>query len=498
VLSPVPTSPALVFGQSVAVKATVTAKTSGFGTLGGSVDFKSGSTDLGSAPLNSTGVATLNTTSLPTGPNSIIAIYSGDPTYASSTATAIGVGIGQASSKTTLSTSPNPSVASRQVTVTANVSAVSPGSGIPTGSVEFFNGSTDLGPGMLSGGVATLRTSSLPVGSNTITAKYSGDTNFTGSTAAGVTQRVNLGNVTVTVSIPNTNPFGLTPVPLSATVTAGAVPGAPAPTGSVSFFDIRGRNLGSVPLTNGTASLTIPSAPVGPNSVTAVYSGDANYSRTTSPTVSVVVGSRAELFVNQVYLDVFGVPAGYGEAYWVALYNGGVSRSQIASLIVGTQPAMVTAVNNAYLSYLARPATKDEEIRAIAVPNPSLIAVDATLLGSREFYRNQAGGTTQGFITALGHAWFGPNFSFSPRERARLTSQLAHGTSRRQVALGVITSPSGLSTEVNNLVEGILGRPATRQEVNRFSPIIKQGQISPVVVSLFGSREFFKKYVNII
>ena len=495
-LSPVTISP--IFGQSVALTATVTANASGFGTFSGSVDFKSSTTDLGSAPVNASGVATLNTTSLSTGPNSITAVYSGDPTFASSTSTAIGVGVGQASSMTTLSTSPNPSLASQQVTVTANVVAVSPGSGIPTGSVEFFNGATDLGPGTLSGGVATLRTSSLPVGSNTITAVYSGDTNFTKSTAAGITQKVSLGNVTVTVSIPNTNPFGLTPVALSATVAAGTAAGTPTPTGSVTFFDIHGTKLGSGTLTNGTASLTVPLLPIGPESIKAVYSGDANYSGATSPTVPLVVGSRAELFVNQVFLDVFGGPAGYGENYWVALFNGGVPPKQIASLIVGSQPAKAAAVNNAYMSYLGRPATKAEQVRAIAVPNPSLIALDASLLGSREFYKTRAGGTTQGFLAALGHAWFGAGFSFSPRVQARLTHQLKHGVSRRQVALGVITSPSGIHTEVNNLVEGILQRPATRKEVNRFGPIIKRGQVSPVAVSLFGSREFIKKFVNII
>jgi hypothetical protein len=279
----------------------------------------------------------------------------------------------------------------------------------------------------------------------------------------------------------------------------GAATGAPAPTGSVTFFDIHGTNLGSATLnTNGTASLTASSLPIGPESITAVYGGDANYGSATSSAVSMVVGSRAELFVNQVYLDVFGVPAGYGENYWVALFNAGVSPRQIASLIVGSQSAQVSAVNNAYRSNLGRPATGAETVRALAVPNPSLIALDASLLGSREFYKTQGGGTTQGFLTALGHAWFGSAFSFSPRVRARLTRQLEHGTSRRQVALGVITSPSGLSTEVNDLVEGILHRPATRPEVVQFSPTIKQGQISPVAVSLFGSREFMRKFVNII
>jgi len=496
VVSPVSATP--VFGQSVALTATVTANTSGLGTPGGSVEFLSGTTDLGSANLNSAGVATLNTTNLTTGANSITAVYSGNSTFASSTSTAVSVTVAQASTTTSLTTSPNPALAGQQVALTAKVVPVSPGAGIPTGSVEFFNGTTDLGPGTLSGGVATLYTSSLPVGSDTITADYSGDTNFTASKAPGVTQQVNLGSVTVTVSPSSTTPFGLTPVTLNATVAAPTTPGAPAPTGSVTFFDIHGTNLGSATLTSGTASLTVPSLPIGPEAITAVYSGDSNYQGVSSPAVAMVVGSQPELFVNQIYLDVFGAPAGYGEAYWVALYNAGVTRTHLASLIVNSQAAKVAAVNDAYLNYLGQPATQAEELRVVTKPNPSLIALNATLLGSRAFYRTRAGGTTQGFLTALGHAVYGAGFSFTPKVRASLTRQLAHGTSRRQVALEVITSPSGLSTEVNNLVEGILHRPATRKEVARFSPIIARGQIGPVAIALFGSREFYNKFVNII
>ena len=125
-----------------------------------------------------------------------------------------------------------------------------------------------------------------------------------------------------------------------------------------------------------------------------------------------------------------------------------------------------------------------------------MIALDASLLGSREFYQTQGGGTTQGFLSALGHAWFGTEFS--PRVQDRLTRQLKRGASRRQVALGVITSPSGISTEVNNLVEGILDRPAKSKDVARFGPLVKRGQFSQVAVALFGSREFTRKFVNII
>ena len=76
------------------------------------------------------------------------------------------------------------------VTFTATVAPMS-GSGIPTGSVTFSDGATQIGTGTLnSSGTATLSTSSLGVGSHSVTAVYSGDTNFSASTSAAVSVTV--------------------------------------------------------------------------------------------------------------------------------------------------------------------------------------------------------------------------------------------------------------------------------------------------------------------
>ncbi|MHB1956471.1 MAG: FG-GAP-like repeat-containing protein, partial [Sulfobacillus sp.] len=92
---------------------------------------------------------------------------------------------------TALSVSPNPAVAGQTVTFTAQVSASS-GTTVPTGTVNFMNGSTQLGTGTLdSSGAATYTTSSLSTGSYPITAVYSGDTNYSGSTSSAVTLVVN-------------------------------------------------------------------------------------------------------------------------------------------------------------------------------------------------------------------------------------------------------------------------------------------------------------------
>ena len=68
---------------------------------------------------------------------------------------------------------------------TAVITDVLPGTGTPTGSVDFTDTSTgvDLGSVSLSSGVATFTTSSLPVGSNTITETYLGDGNFNSSSS---------------------------------------------------------------------------------------------------------------------------------------------------------------------------------------------------------------------------------------------------------------------------------------------------------------------------
>jgi Bacterial Ig-like domain (group 3)/FG-GAP-like repeat len=77
----------ITFGQSVTLTATV-APTSGTSIPSGSVSFTDNGTALANAPLNSSGVATLSTTSLAVGTHSITAVYSGDVNFTSSTSAA--------------------------------------------------------------------------------------------------------------------------------------------------------------------------------------------------------------------------------------------------------------------------------------------------------------------------------------------------------------------------------------------------------------------------
>jgi hypothetical protein len=73
------------------------------------------------------------------------------------------------------------------------VSAVSPGSGTPTGTVTFKDGSTTLGTATLASGKAAFTTSALSAGSHSITASYAGDSNFFPSASSTLTQNVSSG-----------------------------------------------------------------------------------------------------------------------------------------------------------------------------------------------------------------------------------------------------------------------------------------------------------------
>jgi hypothetical protein len=369
---------------------------------------------------------------------------------------------------------------------------ISPGAGTPTGTVDFKSGTTDLGNGTFSGGVATLQTSSLPVGTNAITANYSGDTNFLASTAPAVNQQVKLGGVTVSLSVSNTNPFGFQSVTLTSIVTS--VAGTGTPTGTVTFLTASGITLGSSTLSNGLATLTLPSVPVGKASVTAVYSGDTNFAGATSPAVSVVVGSPSELFVNQVFLDTIGSPAGFGESYWVALLNGGYAPKLVARLILQSAQARTQAVENVYQQFLKRPATSAELKQTLGSLNSSTTLL-VHVLSSNEFYKTQGGGTIDGFLTALGTDFGTP---FSAAQLAHLAGLLKQGVPRSQVVRDVITSPRGVASEINSFFEKILERPADRKGVAQFSPDIEKGQVVPVMVALFASKEFTQKFVDLV
>ena len=93
----------------------------------------------------------------------------------------------------TVTSRTNPSVYGHKVTFTATVTPVVNGSGKPTGTVTFLDGTTVLHTAHLRRGKASYTTSAfaLGVGRNSITVSYSGSSSLAASTSAVLVQTVN-------------------------------------------------------------------------------------------------------------------------------------------------------------------------------------------------------------------------------------------------------------------------------------------------------------------
>jgi len=176
-----------VFGQAVTLTATVTGGTQ---TPTGNVDFSFGTSVLGSGTLDASGQTSFATSALAAGTHSIAAAYGGDGTHSPSVSPAVIQQINKAFTTIAVMSSLNPSTQGDTVTFTALLSAVPPGAGTPTGSIEFFNGAISLGSAQLTADSGSLNISSLKGGGHNITAVYNGDANFTGGTSPILSQIV--------------------------------------------------------------------------------------------------------------------------------------------------------------------------------------------------------------------------------------------------------------------------------------------------------------------
>jgi hypothetical protein len=178
-----------VFGQSITFTATVGAAVCTAGAPTGTVTILDGATPLGSGTLTN-GQFAVVTAGLGVGIHNLTASYSGGGGFSASTSAVLIETISQAATLTTVTSSQNPANPGQSVTFTAAVVPVAPGAGIPTGTVTFFDGTTNLGMGSLSAQFASINVSTLSQGSHSITASYGGDANFTASTSAVLAQQM--------------------------------------------------------------------------------------------------------------------------------------------------------------------------------------------------------------------------------------------------------------------------------------------------------------------
>lgn len=181
-----------VFEQSVVFSATVAAvpaagsNVTNLGTPGGTVNFFSDGTSIGSSTLDSTGRATLTYSALTVGTHAITASYGGATDYLASSSAPLSQVVQKMPTNTSLGASGTGASTTSAVLV-ATVIGTTSTTPVPTGTVTFMDGSTTLGTAPVNAsGVATLNPQ-LQATSYTITATYSGDAVHDPSTSVAVT-----------------------------------------------------------------------------------------------------------------------------------------------------------------------------------------------------------------------------------------------------------------------------------------------------------------------
>ncbi len=268
----------------------------GTAPLTGVVNFTSGNTLLGTAQLNTSGVAAISP-ALAAGNYQIVATYQGDtntmgsasdvpacstasPTFCSSSGPLLYI-VTPVATQTALTVSSGTALAASPIVFTATIST---SGAAPTGSVNFLANGVVIGTSALNSGTATFTDASLPAGSYAMTAEYLGNANDAISASTSIAETVNA--IPTTTVLVSTTTTGSDPqVTLTATVTSNGSKLEPA--GTVTFLN------GETPLgkatldANGVAALAPILVKDVNYSIDAVYGGDAYHGSSASPILSV-------------------------------------------------------------------------------------------------------------------------------------------------------------------------------------------------------------------
>lgn len=184
---------------------------SGKGTASGSVVFTDNGGNIVGSPYSLNSEATAATSqgvfTIPVGQHSMVANYVGDPGFSPSTSSPVSITVTQAPTSNAVVASSNGVALGSPVTLTATVNTNSGGLA-PSGTMIFLANGSSLNAGNpipVSGvdGMGNIQTGAfrtsqanaggsfvLPAGQNSITAQYSGDTNYAGSTTSATVVNV--------------------------------------------------------------------------------------------------------------------------------------------------------------------------------------------------------------------------------------------------------------------------------------------------------------------
>ena len=277
--------------------------TGGLSSDGETVTFYNHGTVYGTATLTA-GSATLSLDQIPAGSYSFTASYPGDTSFiASSTSSAAAMTVAKVTPSVTLGVSPAPlppsltSISTYGQPVYLSAAFNTYPYNVAGETVTFYNGANVIGTATFdsNSNPAMLTLNNLPVGSYSYSASYPGDANWNSTntnTAPTLTVQQLPTALTITSGAPSAVIYG-TPITLQASLEPHNVSGGNSTNGeSVTFFQ-NGTAVGTGTLSNGNTMFTVNLPPVGNDSFTASYAGDASFGSSTTSQADVFTVEKA-------------------------------------------------------------------------------------------------------------------------------------------------------------------------------------------------------------
>jgi Bacterial Ig-like domain (group 3)/FG-GAP-like repeat len=285
--------PAPVFGQPVPIFANVISK-SGQIPTGAVVFFDNGSL-IGNGMLDAGGQATITISNFTLGAHSIQAQFLGATNYNTSVSNGLNLPVASANSSVSIAIDKMSATFGDTVILSSMVAISSPGVGVPSGNVEYFEGTTKLGSAPVNSttGLASFAVPGLAVGGHTFVAKYLGNSSVAGSTSGTVGVVIDPTQSQASLTAPVTIQLGQT-ADLTAFVSDTMLPPRPVNVGTVMFTgtDANGAaiTIGPVAVVNGVATATVAGLPQGNANFTATFSGTASITSAVTNPVAVFTG----------------------------------------------------------------------------------------------------------------------------------------------------------------------------------------------------------------
>ncbi|WP_212733233.1 Ig-like domain repeat protein [Terriglobus roseus] len=299
----------VVYGNNASIAITVTAASGTVGPSGTVMATISGSNGTYSAPLVATTGSLISTANLvlPVPPPGTYTVTVKCNTNLVCNTVTLSLTTAKGFTTTTINgVTPTTPQAGTPVSISATVANTGTGSGAYTysGMVSFYSNNKFLGSGAVVNGLATGTVVFLSASSQSVTAIYSGDVNWTGSTSDPIT--VTPTPIPATIVVASNTLTGIVGqnITLTAAVSAGITNTALVPSGTVAFYDTFNGivvNLGSATvlsngLNTGYAQLSTTGLRPGSHSILAVYSGDAVFLKTQYSNLVVNIGDFALTF----------------------------------------------------------------------------------------------------------------------------------------------------------------------------------------------------------